>query len=148
MTINKNSNVFAPSPKSKGPCALSTDKGKVGAKQLQLKQLNSGITRRKLYGEKLKAYKLELSLTKVQKEVLIGTLLGDASISCRLGKPVYSVKFEQKHTQVDYINHLHLVFEPFVGTSPQMRTITNDYHKTPGQSCWFRTYSHISLKYY
>nr|YP_025752.1 putative site-specific DNA endonuclease [Tupiella akineta]AAQ18710.1 putative site-specific DNA endonuclease [Tupiella akineta] len=106
------------------------------------------VLRRRLSGNKLIAYKERLSLTTIQKEVLIGTLLGDASISCRLGKPVYSVKFEQKHTQIDYINHLYEVFEPFVGTSPQMRTIINDYHKTPGQSCWFRTYSHISLKYY
>lgn len=104
--------------------------------------------KRGLLGKALVAYKETLFLTDILKCVLVGTLLGDASISCRLGKPVFSVKYEQKATQEDYIYHLYQIWQAFVGTPPQMRTIENSFHKMPGKSYWFRTYSHICLKEY
>lgn len=109
---------------------------------------NNYIAARKLTGKKLADYKQTLSLNELQKSVLIGTLLGDASMSSNSGRPIYSVKFEQKSTQADYINHLYTIFAPFVRTPPKARVITNSFHKTPGASTWFRTYSHISLKFY
>lgn len=84
----------------------------------------------------------------MQKSVLIGTLLGDARMSSNSGRPIYSVKFEQKSMQADYINHLYTIFAPYVGTPPRARVITYSFHKTPGKSVWFRTYSHVGLKFY
>lgn len=106
-------------------------------------------TKRTLNGNALVVYKQTLVLTPQQKSVLIGTLLGDACFSTKNGKAIYSIKYEQKHTQLDYVQHLYTIFEPYVGTPPKLRVICNDYHKTkPGQSYWFRTYGHNHFKYY
>ncbi len=103
---------------------------------------------RKLFGLALIAYKKSLKLTCEQKDVLVGTLLGGASIACKKGKPV-CVKFEQKATGEKYIVNLFMIFEPYVGTPPTYRTIENAYDKTrSGISVWFRTYAHESLLFY
>nr|ALA63886.1 putative LAGLIDADG homing endonuclease [Lithotrichon pulchrum] len=107
---------------------------------------NSRVKSRGLRGAKLIAYKQNLALTEQQKEVIIGKLLGDASI--RTSQCNFCVKFEQKYTQIDYIIHLYEIFEPYVGTGPKMRVIQNTFHRDYGVSCWFRTYSHIDFKYY
>lgn len=109
---------------------------------------HNNLVARNKFGKKLTEYKETLSLDELQKSVLIGTLLGDASMSSNSGRPIYSVKFSQKSTQADYINHLYTIFAPYVGTPPRARVITNSFHKTPGASTWFRTYSHVSLKFY
>lgn len=100
---------------------------------------------RNLKGKKLEDYKQSLKLTDVQDDVIIGTLLGDASMSHRGGKPHYSIKFEQGEAHAEYIKHLYKIFEPFTGTPPQWRSI--DKQKTR-RAYWFRTYRHDSFIYY
>lgn len=111
-------------------------------------------TKRNLRGLALERYKQTLKLNDQQREVLIGTLLGDASMSLRKGKPHYSVKFEQKAARQAYINHLYEIFEPFVGASPLPRYIASDTNisgenlEPKIKSYWFRTYEHKSLIFY
>lgn len=112
----------------------------------EIKNFNENVKSRELRGSALISYKKNLILTQEQKEVIIGTLLGDASI--RTSKCNYCIKFEQNYTQVDYITHLYNIFEPFVGTGPKMRVIRNSFHKDYGVSYWLRTYAHIKFKYY
>ena len=90
-------------------------------------------------GKELEAYKETLKLTDIQREILIGVLLGDASISLKDGKPVYSVKFEQAIVNKEYIHHLYSIFEPFAGQIPL---------EYKDKSIWFRTYRHVCFKYY
>ena len=111
----------------------------------QQQQTPSGAQRGKLRGKQLEIYKLSLKLTDVQREVIIGTLLGDASMSLRNGKPCYSIKFEQGEANADYVNHLYELFEPFTGTPPAWRWI--DKNRTR-RARWFRTYRHDSLIFY
>lgn len=102
-----------------------------------------------LSGKALINYKKSLVLNQHQKDIIIGTLLGDSSFGSKNGLASYCIKFEQKATQVDYVQHLYAVLKPFVGTEPKLRIFINSYHvNKPGQSYWFRTYSHESLKYY
>lgn len=109
-------------------------------------------TRKNLRGKTLEKYKETLELTNVQKEVLIGTLLGNASFSLRKNKPFYSVKFEQGIKQEAYINHLYEIFEPYVGSPPVKRIINKkdfiEKGSSPREAIWFRTYSHDSLIFY
>lgn len=101
---------------------------------------------RNLRGTILINYKKELILTPEQKDVLVGTLLGDASF--RYKRPEVNLKFEQKYTQIDYMNHLYDLFKPFVGTGPRLRIINNHFHQNYGVSCWFATYSHSIFTHY
>ena len=112
----------------------------------EINNFNENVQSRGLRGADLISYKKSLILNQEQKEVIIGTLLGDSSI--RTSKSNYCIKFEQKFTQADYLTHLYNIFEPFVGTGPKMRVIRNSFHKDYGVSCWFRTYAHIQFKYY
>lgn len=63
-------------------------------------------------------YKKGLKLTDYQRQVLIGTLLGDASIAKQLENRQHNVKFEQSIVKADYIDHLYLIFKDFVGAHP------------------------------
>lgn len=112
----------------------------------QVEQFNNTVKARGLRGSKLIEYKKNLRFTQKQKEIIIGTLLGDSTI--RVSKANYNLKFEQKYTQLSYLIHLHAIFEPFVGTGPRLRIIKNNFHKNYGVSCWFSTYAHIKFKYY
>lgn len=109
---------------------------------------NANVESRNYRGGKLVAYKKTLIWNQNQHEVIIGTLLGDSSM--QTSKCNFSVKFEQKYTQVEYVVHIYEIFEPYVGTGPKMRIIENEYHKNNkyGVSCCFRTYAHIDFKYY
>jgi len=64
--------------------------------------------------KKLINFKKTLKLSDVQREVLIGTLLGDASMPKKnknaLGFFNPYVKFEQKIASMEYINHLYDLF--------------------------------------
>jgi hypothetical protein len=99
-----------------------------------------------LRGLKLIEYKKTLSLNAIQKEILVGTLLGDATIA-KNKTVAFNVKFEQKLANENYINHLYEIFEPYVGTPPKVRTITGGGAKDR-KSIWFRTYRHIDFKFY
>jgi hypothetical protein len=101
-------------------------------------------------GNKLIEYKKSLKLTEEQKEILIGCLLGDASMETRKGKPVYGIKFGQSIKNEDYINHLYEIFKPYCGTPPAVRQINkaeNAMEKVR-YSISFRTFRHSSFIFY
>jgi hypothetical protein len=93
----------------------------------------------------LENYKQTLKLNKNQKDILIGVLLGDATMATRAGRPILRIKFEQQTKFKLYIDHLYEVFEPFVGS--QKRT-TPRFKESTMVSFWFATYQHNSFKYY
>ena len=109
-------------------------------------KVNLNYKAKNLRGIKLIEYKKTLKLKTIQKEILVGTLLGDATIARTKGIAL-NVKFEQRLANRDYINHLYEIFEPYVGTPPKVRNITGGGAKDR-QSIWFRTYRHIDFKFY
>ena len=118
---------------------------------LTLKQVevyNQKWVSRNFKSKKRIEYKKGLTLNHVQKSVLIGTLLGNASLSCSRPGCSYCIKFEQRGDCVNYVEHLFKLFLPYVGTGPRMRIIKNAFHKNDGVCCWFRTYSHKDFRYY
>lgn len=93
-------------------------------------------------------YKKTLELTDIQRECIIGTLLGDATIM-KPRKDIYfpNIKWEQAIKNQEYINHLYEVMEPWIGTPPVVRKITGGGAKDR-QSTWFKTYQHPSFQHY
>nr|AYC64282.1 hypothetical protein [Pseudochlorodesmis sp. HV01306a] len=100
------------------------------------------IKSRELRGKSLIEYKKSLQLTSLQREVLVGTLLGNATLP-----PTSYIKFEQNLSKAEYIYHLYNIFEPFVGTPPRIRNIPGG-NARPRQSIWFRTYQHPAFRFY
>jgi len=69
--------------------------------------------KRNLRGTALAQYKQTLSqqgFNDLQKDILIGTLLGDASMQAMKGNQESNIKFEQTLSRVDYIQHLYEQF--------------------------------------
>ena len=71
----------------------------------------TNLTQRDLRGKALILYKESLPcFTQVQHDILIGTLLGDASMQAMKGAQESNIKFEQSIAQLDYIDHLYSIF--------------------------------------
>ena len=62
----------------------------------------------KLKGNALREYKQTIQLNQIQKEVIVGTLLGDDSMPLNKGKPLFSIQFEQTIARENYIWHSFL----------------------------------------
>ena len=58
-------------------------------------------------GNALREYKQTITLNAIQKEVIVGTLLGDASMPLYRGKPKLHVEFQQTIARGLYIWHLY-----------------------------------------
>lgn len=99
----------------------------------------------KMRGRELENYKKSLVLTDFQKDVIIGTLLGDSSMSIRSGIPHYSIKFEQGAMHKEYIFHLYEIFKAYVGSPPISRWIDKAQTR---KAWWFRTYRHEHFAFY
>jgi hypothetical protein len=60
-------------------------------------------------------------LTKIQKEILIGTLLGDSNLQTfSKNKKSYRLRFLQSFNQKDYIDHLYEIWKNWVLTPPKI----------------------------
>jgi hypothetical protein len=96
----------------------------------------------------LQQYKSNLNLTTHQKDLLLGTLLGDATtIVKQLPNRSHNIKFEQKEAASEYIYHLYEVMKPWVGTPPSTCNIKGG-NAADRQSIWFRTYRHEIFTFY
>ena len=106
------------------------------------------INQRLTNSKALREYKQTITLNQIQKDVLVGTLLGDASIPLDRGKPTLRVEFEQKSASADYIWHLYDIFQKpdFVGTAP--RVYTRGAGARVYQSLQFQTFRHNDFKLY
>jgi hypothetical protein len=86
--------------------------------------------------KRIRENRLNLHLTDLQKEILLGITLGDATI-----RPTGCVKFEQSIKREAYVNHLYDVFKDFVNAGPKIRNIVGGGAKDR-QSITFQTYQH------
>lgn len=97
---------------------------------------------RSLAIEKLKA---NLSLSPIQREVLIGLLLGDGCLETRNGQ-TYRLKIEQSKAHQAYVDHLYHLFEDWVLTPPRIRRVISREHAS--ENVVFQTVSHSALRFY
>lgn len=103
---------------------------------------------RQLTGTALVTYKAELKLNALQKQLIVGTLLGHATIAHTYGRAIYKIKFEQKADAAPYVNDLYKHLQCFVGTPPKLRFIKQCSKTKARSSVHFRTYAHDCFKYY
>lgn len=96
--------------------------------------------------QKTEEYKKGLKLSKRQREVLIGTLLGDACLETSNNGRTYRLKIEQGEIHRDYLYHLYMLFEEWVLSPPRERQIICRGHTS--LSLAFSTISHTSFRFY
>ena len=87
--------------------------------------VKSDLIHKRLNGKALREYKQTITLSQIQREMLVGTLLGDASIPFRKGKSTLSVKFTQTLSRAEYIQQTFLKTRSgdFVGAPPRVQKI-------------------------
>lgn len=67
--------------------------------------------------------KIFTPLSNLQKEILVGILLGDAHLEKQRGAINYRLKIHQNEKHKEYVNHLYNVFNNIVNTPPKLKTV-------------------------
>ena len=95
-----------------------------------------------MYSRKIEERKSGLKLTDLQRETLVGLLLGDAHLETQNRGRTYRVKFEYGVKQTPYAEHLYGMFREWILTPPQVKV--NATH----DNVWFQTVSHEAFRFY
>jgi len=94
----------------------------------------------------IEEYKQSLRISKNQKEILVGSLLGDAHLETANCGRTYRLKVEHAKSQEEYVDWLYSQFEQWVGTKPQEKL--KQRNGKISKNVWFQTYSHPAFRYY
>src|SRR6266536_5678434 len=86
--------------------------------------------------------KSSMTLTDVQRETLIGLLLGDAHLETQNDGRTYRIKFEYGVKQREYLDHLYELFHEWTLSPP--RTKSDPTHK----NICVQTVSHAAFRFY
>jgi hypothetical protein len=90
----------------------------------------------------LEEKKSSLKLTPLQRDVLVGVLLGDAHLETQNHGRTYRIKFEYSSKHRAYLDHLYEIFHNWALTPPQEKNdATHD-------NVWFQTVSHGAFRFY
>lgn len=104
-----------------------------------------------MHSKKIETYKKSLKLTKRQREILIGTLLGDGHLETLNNGRTFRLKIEHSIKQKEYVDWLYEELKNWTTSLPRERTklVTlpqgTNYQST---SYGFTTYSHGALRFY
>jgi hypothetical protein len=124
---------------------------------LSLRSSNSSLTQKSVrhYSTSVKdikysaKYKKDYILTDIQKEALIGIILGDGFIE--RAKPTHNarIRIEQSFPEKsEYLKSLHGLLEPLTAMEPTLLTRKNKKSGNNTQSLYFRTLAMPCLNYY
>ena len=93
--------------------------------------------------KEIREYKKTLTLSDIQRSILVGTLLGDGHLETRDGKKTYRLKVEHQILQRDYIEWLYKQFREWVRSG-----ICSRVKKNGKRYVLFQTYSHGVFRFY
>ena len=96
--------------------------------------------------KQIEEYKKTLKLTKKQKEILVGLILGDGHLETLNGGRTYRLKVEHSLKQREYLDWLYLNFKEWINKTPEVRIRTSlgKIVETYG----FTTYTSGILRFY
>jgi len=100
-----------------------------------------------MHSQEIENYKKSLRLTDVQREILVGILLGDACLETQNRGRTYRVKVEQCARHQAYVQHLYESFKPWVLSPPWEKNSTAP-NGSPTISWAFHTVSHEAFRFY
>lgn len=92
-------------------------------------------------------YKSTLQLSIVQRETLVGLLLGDACLETQNRGRTYRLKIEQSARKRAYVNHLYQLFQEWVLTPPGVRSKCASNGRVT-ENLAFQTVSHSAFRFY
>ncbi len=99
-----------------------------------------------MHSRKIEAYKRELKLSRKQREILVGLMMGDAHMETQNRGRTYRLKIEQSERHAAYVDHLYELFKDWVLTPPRRKDAVSRGHKSVNVA--FQTVSHGSFRFY
>lgn len=94
----------------------------------------------------IEAYKRKLKLTNLQREILVGLLLGDACLETQNRGRTYRLRIEHSIVQAPYVQHLYECFKSWVLQEPKIKI--QMIKGKAYQKLWFMTVSHAAFRFY
>lgn len=94
----------------------------------------------------IEAYKHKLKLSRNQRDILVGLLLGDAHLETQNSGRTYRLKVEYSIKNKDYCQHIYEIFKDWVLTPPRERTVKSGEHQST--NIVFSTLSHEAFRFY
>lgn len=91
-------------------------------------------------------YKHKLKLTRVQRDILVGLMLGDGHLETQNKGKTYRLKIEYAVAKSDYCNHIYESFQEWVLTPPKPRSKNSRSHLS--ENIAFSTLSHGAFRFY
>jgi LAGLIDADG DNA endonuclease family protein len=95
-----------------------------------------------VYSREIEDEKPSLKLSDVQRDMLVGLILGDAHLETQSNGRTYRVKFEYGNNHREYANHLYESFREWIRTPPQVKLDATH------RNIWFQTLSHSAFRFY
>lgn len=101
-----------------------------------------------MHTKEIEAAKRKLRLSKLQREVLIGLILGDGHLEKAINKKTYRLKVSHGIKQKEYVNWLENVWKNWLHAPPQIREKISPYSGKKIKVVEFATYSHGAFRFY
>jgi len=104
-----------------------------------------------MYSKKIENYKKSLKLTKFQREIIVGKLLGDGHLETNNNGKTYRLKIEHSIKQKKYVEWLYGQFENWTNGGIKFWTRNSTFPngtRNIYQKCGFTTFSHGALRFY
>lgn len=100
-----------------------------------------------MHSKIIEAHKANLKLDKLQREIIIGLMLGDGHLETQNQGRSYRLKIEYSERQKEYIDWLWSMFQSWSSKPPQLK-IKRLKTGTIIKSFYFTTYSHGAFRFY
>ena len=100
-----------------------------------------------MHSNSIENYKKTIRLTKPQRAIIVGTLLGDGHLETTDKGRTYRLKIEHSVKQKEYVDWLYQKLQALVGAPPRERSYRGGFNAT-FTGYGFTTYSLGSLRFY
>lgn len=103
-----------------------------------------------MHSKEIEAHKKRLKLSSRQREILVGTLLGDGHLETQDRGHTYRLKIEHSWKQKEYVDWKYNEFREWVRTPPKARETATKLRSVSGtyKKFWFNTLSSGVLRFY
>ena len=99
-----------------------------------------------MHSKAIEDYKTKLKLTREQREILVGLVLGDGHLETQNRGRTYRLKVEYSSSKREYCQHLYESFREWVLTPPKEKSKHSKGHVSSNFA--FNTVSHGAFRFY
>lgn len=105
-------------------------------------------SRQYMHKTEIENKKEKLKLSKKQKEILIGLMLGDGHLETTNQEKTYRLKIEHSVKQKEYVVWKYQIFKEWVNTEPKLRIVKNMTNNKLYSKYYFNTLSSGKLRFF